>query len=196
MSVKIEWYDEEFAEKLEKKINQKLNKAAQIVEDNAKLMLSSGRRGSVGTWAMEYGQGTPPHVDTGQLRASVFWTETYKFTRIIGTMLPYGLYKEIGAWIRPSKGKYIAIPISQKAKQWSRQGNSAKDFRIGNKKLQKRATSADGPTILLVENIGGKHARTVIHYILTTGAVQYPRPWLRPALYMSGREIQKVFDEP
>jgi len=186
----IKWNGDQFERELRKTIKQKLDLAAEAVANHVKQKLSQGRRGSKGTGG--YGPGTPPHVDTGRLRQSIFWAETAPDTRIIGTPVKYGLYLELGADIRPKKGRYLAIPWSAAAKRHSRAGGSARDFKVGGKKLRKVGRSKN--TFLLVEDVGGKRARSDIHYIITTHAKILPRPFLRPSLDEMRPRIQEIFN--
>lgn len=195
MSARIEWHGDQLEREIKALVERKLKLAAQETADHVKEKISEGRRGSVGTGG--YGAGTPPHVDTGRLRQSVFWTLTAPNVAIVGTPLLYGLYQEIGANIRPKKGKYLAIPWSSEAKRHSQQGGGAKTFQPpSGKKLKVIGRSKS--TLLLVEETPGRGkartgARTIIHYILTTHVTLPARPYLRPSLDEMRPRIQEIF---
>lgn len=189
--MKIVWHGAQFEKQLAGLVQSKLKLAAEETRNHVKEKLSEGRRGSVGTHASTYGPGTPPHVDTGRLRNSIFWDLTSPTSAIVGTPLLYGLFMELGADVRPKKGKYLAIPWSAQAKRHSQSGGSARDFSANGKKLRKIGRSKN--TFFLVEDVGGKSARSVIHYIITDHAHIPAHPFLRPSLDEMRPRIQEIF---
>lgn len=191
MSRAVISYYKEFETETDREIQRKLDQAAQELADYVKLKLSEGRRGSIGTSVESHGEGAPPHVDTGQLRNSIFWESAGEKVRIIGTPMHYALTQEFGATITPKRGKYLTIPWSPQAKKFARSGGRANEFTAGGKKLRLFDRSKD--TMFLIQDVRGKNARMIIHYILTTHAVIMPHPFLRPSLEEMWGRIQVIF---
>ncbi|MGH8120597.1 MAG: hypothetical protein ACRESK_08295 [Gammaproteobacteria bacterium] len=184
-----------FKRNLEALLNDKLDQAAQETADHIKEKLSGGMRGSMGTGRQ--GEGEPPRVETGRLRNSIFWDRmpNKKMGRIIGVQRDEqrpgrSLVLEFGAVIRAKKGTYLAIPWSSQAKAHSVGGGSARTFQPRGKRLYKVGRSAK--TFFLVEKVRGKHARGIIHYIITTSVDIKPHPFLRPAFDEMRGRIQDI----
>lgn len=192
MSVSIRWHGDKVVQEITKEIEKRLDQAAQEVANHMREKVSAGRRGSVGTSGPQGDD--PPHVDTGALRQSIFWTRNGKFVRQIGIPKEtiYGLFLEIGGQISPKRGKFLAIPWSQEARNHSRGGGTAATFNVRGKPL--RRVGRGTQTFLLVEDFKGKKARTVIHYIITSKTiVKTPRPWMRPSLDEMRGRVQEIF---
>ena len=169
----------------------RLQQATQELADHVKQKLSNGRRGAVGTHGV--GPGYPPHVDTGALRQSIYGkvihdTSTRQMIGRVGTTKIYGLYLEKGAYIRPKSGKLLAIPWSPEAVSHSRNGGSPRNF--GKKLIPIKAKSG---AVLLIQYVGGKSKRGVIHYILTAHATIPAHPFLRPSLAEMTPRIWEIF---
>lgn len=185
----IVWHEERIKQLALNAAHQKLEKAAQELTDHIKVKLSAGRRGSVGTHASQYEPHAPPHVDTGALRQSIFWRFVDNNRVRVGTSKTYGLYLELGAYIRPKSAKMLAIPWSPEARRHSRNGGSARTFPIKLTPI----TSKKGGAVLLIQFVKGSKARGVIHYILTAHARIPPHPFLRPSLNEMRGRIQEIF---
>lgn len=174
-------------------MERRLRKATQELADHVKQKLSNGRRGAIGTHGV--GAGYPPHVDTGALRQSIFGTVLFdtankRMIGRVGTTKVYGLYLELGAYIRPRSGKLLAIPWSPEAVAHGRRGGSAKDFPV--KMIPIRTKTG---AVLLIQYVAGKAKRGVIHYILTSHANIPAHPFLRPSLAEMTPRIREIFAE-
>lgn len=198
--MELHFHEEKLQKLLRRNIIPKLEQSAQETTDHIKQKLSGGRRGSIGSGAA--GAGLPPHVDTGALRQSMFWElidnggKISDVHAIVGTTKTYGLYLELGAFIRPKSAKMLAIPWSPEARRHAQGGGRARSF-IESRKCVMIKTPRGA--VLVVEKMmkgrgKGRHEdRGVIHYILTTHARIPPHPFLRPGLHEMGRRIREIF---
>jgi hypothetical protein len=190
----IRWYGKSVEREIHTELIRRMDQCAQETTQHVKHKLSAGRRGHVGTHADSYAAGAPPHVDNGQLRQSIFWERRGDLVRIIGTPSKYALTQELGKTIRPKNGKYLAIPLSPQARTFRRRGGRALDFMPNGKRLRKIVRSA--ATIFLVETIGGRNRRSIIHYVITTEVTIKPHPFLRPSLDEMRPRYQQIFGGP
>lgn len=186
----IKW-DPGFENSMRKIARQKLATAAKETAHHVREKLSRGRRGSVGDFRSVMGAGEPPHVDTGRLRQSIFWDYVDDSTVLIGTPLLYGLYMELGAFVRPKHGKRLAIPWSTEAKRWSAMGNGARSFALTYNLVSIQSKHG---AILLVDTGGPRARKFVIHWILVDHATIPPHPYLRPSLDEMMPRIQAIFN--
>ena len=84
----VRWFGPAVTKKMQLTTKQRLKLAAESVANQVKRNISAGRPASK--------PGDFPHVDTGRLRQSIFWTMKTRTTVIVGTPLKYGLFLEIG----------------------------------------------------------------------------------------------------
>lgn len=185
----IKW-DPGFENSMRKIARQKLATAAQETRMRIQEKISRGRRGSIGSFYTSHGAGEPPHVESGQLRDSIYWEFIDDNTALIGTNLVYGRVLEMGMTIN-AKGKRMAIPWSKEAKEWSIHKWSVRSFSA----IYKLTTiySKHG-AILLVDTGGPRAKKFVIHWILVDHVTIPPHPYLRPSLDEMMPRIQAIFN--
>ena len=82
------WHGPAVIKQVQLTATKKLKLAAEATANQVKRNISIGRPASKPN---EF-----PHVDTGRLRQSIFWTMRGSTTAIVGTPVKYGLYLEVG----------------------------------------------------------------------------------------------------
>jgi len=90
------WHGPAVSKQIKLTAKKKLMLAAEAVSNQVKRNISVGRPASK--------PGQMPHVDTGNLRGSIFWKPISDTKVIVGTPLKYGLWLEIG------RGPIVAKP--------------------------------------------------------------------------------------
>ncbi len=129
--------------------------------------------------------GGPPGVRKGRLRRSIEY-------KIIGSpaghalqigswTVKYALMQEKGGTIVPTHANALAIPIHADAKRARDQGWGPEFPGFVGKLFWIRRKGGKPP--MLARQIGGKHARIDIMYILVDHVVIPARPYLRPSLW-------------
>lgn len=129
--------------------------------------------------------GSPPGVQTGNLRRSIVARSTGDFSAVAGTRVKYGAFLEHGGIIRPRSSRFLAVPVSPEARRNSANGLGARAM-PGLKLIVRRG----GKSPLLAETGG---AGLNVHYVLRRTVRVAARPWLRPALQRTRGSLQSVF---
>jgi len=133
--------------------------------------------------------GSPPGNDTGALVNSIVHTKPRNLRVSIGTNLPYGLTLEKGATIM-ARGKFLTIPLSDKAKRLRRQNVSLRNVKSPKLSFIRTPSGA-----YLVRNVGGASKRTEFWFKLVQSVTIAPRPWAAPALKAAKPALQAAFSK-
>lgn len=150
-----------------------MEKAAIAVENEAKISMKSGG----GSARVPSQRGTPPHTQTGVLRASIQHAPTSYGTQVIGPTEKYGAAHEFGAVIRPKQAQALAIPLTNVARK-SGGPRNLPDLHI---------VAGDGGGAVLVDSKGTAQFALVKQ-------VRIPkRPFMRPALHRAKKKFPKLF---
>ncbi len=178
--------NQQFVKGVEKTVRDRLDKYCAFLVNHIKKKLSAGRRGSIGSPGIR--DGDPPHVDSGELRNSIFkmWKEGDPNSILVGSSAVYSWLQEMGGTVHPKVGKYLAIPLSKEAKAWQARGNGARSFQLAYNTTV--ITSHRGAK-LVVEK---KRNKFIIHYLLTTSATISPHPFLRPSLNETQGDFARI----
>ena len=218
MAATITWNLSPFRALIRKEIRWRLELASQVTADHIKRTISKGRIWG-GQGRSAHGPGLPPHVDTGALRQSIFWeivTDTYSFMRsIVGTTKIYGIYLELGAYIRPKTAKMLCVPWSPEARNHNRRGGNSRTFprqlifvrtrfggwliEVSTRKTRSGRGRAGPVTVMPSGGSGISRPRhktgmqSIRHYLLITHAHLKARPFLRPGLMTMIPRIRRIF---
>lgn len=127
--------------------------------------------------------GTPPNVQRGQLRNRVqaIRSNTLKGGVISGA--PYSRILEHGGTIVPKTGKYLAVPVTQKAKRLSEKLAGA-SLRSQNLVFIPRRK---GPLLV------GKGAKKDLVFVLKKSVTILPRPFFRVSIEKAIPKMQAAF---
>jgi phage gpG-like protein len=117
--------------------------------------------------------GDKPLLDTGLLRASVQAKPTATGA-VVYSNLPQAFLHEYGGTVKPTRGKYIAIPLTREAKR----AGSPRRFKGELKFRPIRGRVAKGVLYQPAKRKGGK---PVDQYLLVTQTVVPARPFLAPS---------------
>lgn len=122
-----------------------------------------------------------PGADQGQLRRGVIEDFPDDFTARMGIRkgIPYAMLHELGGIIHPKNKRRLAVPVSPQAIRHMRSGASAWDFTPGRGRQLVKIIRAGRPP-LLVEKVGGRNSRSIIHFVLTENVRIPARPYIRP----------------
>lgn len=103
-----------------------LDMASQSIVDDIKLSFGTGPAGRVYVRGRRSHiasvQGNPPNVDTGALRASLYWKRSGRFKRMIADGVPYGVNLEMGIgvgrrpFMRPVLERWARVQFGALAK--------------------------------------------------------------------------------
>lgn len=185
-SVQVTWNGKAFQKATLKTLRCAMLKSALVVERHAKRLVSIG--GGSGSSS----PGDPPRVRSGALRRSITHevrVEPRAIIARVGSNIEYARHLELGSagpiTIRPKSGKYLAIPVSPKTRLKSRD-KTPREFpdavfiesRKGN--------------LLLVRMRDGKIDEVLFWLVRKVQVTIDPRPFLRPALMQSRRQIDII----
>lgn len=146
--------------------------------------------------------GSPPFKMTGALARSwsVIPSTPITHTARVRTNLPYALYLERGAVIRPKKGVAIVIPLSPEARRMiDAHGGRVRNAILALKALGhiRRIKTSNG--ILWAREFKGRGkagigARIEPMFLVTDKATIQPRPYIKRSIEAAKEGMQKAFE--
>lgn len=185
--------DKSFLSGIHRELTSRLKQVGKELTDHVKVKVSRGRRGHTLPDVRDaIGAGEPPHVMSGRLRNSIVWEMVGDDTVRIGTTMLHGKWMELGMppTITAKHGGYMAIPFSIEAWRHNVSGGGPRTF---PKKLKLIPSTGRAGVAFLVQDVRGKHARGIIHYVLAKKVKREPHPFLRPGLQEMYPRIQQIF---
>lgn len=120
--------------------------------------------------------------DTGTLRKSIHAKSSSAFAAV-GTNIEYARIHQFGGVIRPKDTKFLAIPWSEEARGYG----YARVFPKGRLRFKPGSRGPGG----LVEDVGTRRKKTILHYLLRTQVTMPNRPFLGVS-FDDRRDIKEV----
>jgi len=129
-----------------------------------------------------------PGKDTGDLGRSIASAMTGDLSVGIGTNQERGRHLEYGWHSRAKKGKFLTIPLTDKARRMRRVFSN---LRAATPKLRLLRTGKG--KLFLVRDVGGRNARMEFWFVLKKAVTVAPRPWAARSLSMAEKKASEKF---
>lgn len=196
----LQWNADEFERHLIEAAEIALTECAKLAANTAQDAM--GRS----TGGVSSSPGSPPNVQTNQLRASIKYVSPQNMgTRLmayVGTAVPYGRYLEgpNAIIVRPKRVKKIPVPVNEAARKMLRRlgayqsadqmgpPGSLRRFR-----LKLIVNKASKQALLVEQTPGGKEKKNGAVFVLKSSVRIAPRPWLKVSVEKALPTMRRMF---
>ena len=177
--MKMEFNKLSAIESIRRKVTRAVASSAVELQERIKERLNR-KASNIGNGGTPSEPGGPPAKKSGTLARSIqaidVTTDQNKPTWRVGTAEKYAKIQEFGGRIVPKKAKFLAVPVGVAGQR------AARDAKGDLRSLQLRVQRTASGKLLLVRDVGGRHAKTEILFVLVKSVTLPARPYFRPSI--------------
>lgn len=195
--VTVPWQGEKFYKRWDDELGRRTKTATRELHSAVQTNLRIKKSRDAGEVGGSRADGGFPGVNTQTLVRNVVMDNPSKHVGRVGIRrgFPAGMIHELGGVISPKSKRSLVIPISREAKRWMLSGASAADFKPARGRELGKIMRPGRPT-LLVEKVGGRNTRNIIHFILVESVRIPARPFLVPTAKQMEPRIVEILAAP